>query len=178
MYSRGGDHPVQWSEFRDFGPLSTARFDHHTRRRRRQRRKILYAAMKFSVCFAEVFQDTRTIDRRYKTPWLVGFRLQADLRLLDLTGTWPTRAGASMAIGSSEARSVTRGWSRSIYAAYPDIEGLWYGSSMHGNEPMVAFYERAQPSLPASPFFDEPLTHPVLLDPLRSTARDLGYGLV
>ncbi len=177
MYSRGGDHPVEWNEFRAFGPVSTARFDHHTDRRRRQR-KILYAALNGSVCFAEVFQDAQVIDRRYKAPWLVGFKLRADLRLLDLMGTWPTRAGASMAISSSGSRSITRNWSRNIYAAYPDIEGLWYGSSMHSNEPMVALYERAQSSLPTITSFNKPLMHPILLDPLRNAARELDYRLV
>ena len=49
---------------------------------------------------------------------------------------------------------------------------------MHGNEPMVAFYERAQSALPAFPSFNAPLTHPDLLNPLRNAARELGYALV
>lgn len=130
------------------------------------------------MCLAEVFQDTRIIDRNYKHPWLVAFRLRTDLELIDLTGLWPTLVGASMALNSSEHRSITRQWSRRIYAAYPEIAGLWYGSSMHGNEPMVALYDRAESSLPVLPSFNEPLTHPVLLDPLRNTARNLGYALV
>ncbi len=130
------------------------------------------------ICVAEVFQETRTIDRAGRDPWLAAFSLLTDLELLDLTGVWPTRAGASMAISSSEGRSRTRDWSRSIYAAYPGVAGLWYPSSMHGNKPMVALYERARSSLPVLPSFNEPLAHPVLLDPLQNAANELGYALV
>lgn len=177
LHFRGGDHPSEWNEFRSFGPHNTARFDHHLKPRREQNRKIFYVATRGPVCIAEVFQDTRTIDRKGRTPWLVGFELRTDLQLLDLTGLWPTHAGASMAIGSSEARSRTQHWSRNIYAAYPNISGLLYASSMYGNAPAVALYERAQVCLPESPFFHEALTEPVLLNPLQNTADQLGYDL-
>jgi hypothetical protein len=177
IYYRGGEYPVEWNEFRDYGPLG-GRFDHHTRPPRQQRRKILYAATKAPICVAEVFQGTRTIDRRGRSPWLVGFELRADLELLDLTGLWPIYAGASMAIGSSDFRSRTQHWSRQAYSAYPDIGGLWYASSMYGNEPAAALYERAHSSLPASPFFHQPLTHPRLLVPLQQEAKKLNYDLL
>lgn len=187
IYFQGGRHPSEWNEFRGFGSLSTARFDHHARRRRpEQKRKILYAATTVQICAAEVFQETRTIDRSGRNPWLVGFELRADLDLLDLTGEWPTSAGASMAIGSSESRSLTRHWSRSIYGAYPGVAGLWYASSMYGNQPAVALYEKAQPFLPESPLFHVPLTYegnvPLanegLLTLLKYTARRLRYDIV
>jgi hypothetical protein len=178
IYFRRGYYPNEWNEFRRFGPLRTARFDHHTRPQREQKRKILYAATMVPTCIAEVFQETRTIDRKGRDPWLVGFRLRADLDLLDLTSEWPTSAGASMAIGSSDARSRTRHWSRNIYAAYPGIAGLLYASSMYSNQPMAALYEKAQPMLPELPSFHAPLTHQGLLTILQFTAKRLRYDLV
>jgi len=177
LYRRGGDHPSKWNEFRAFGPLSF-RFDHQTTPKREQPRAILYAATWGPICVAEVFQDTRTIDRFDRDPWLVSFRLQDDIELLDLTGLWPVRAKATMAIGSSGARSRTRHWSRNIYAAYPGIVGLWYASSMYGNQPMVALYERARRALPRVPSSHASLAAPALFTALQNTANELGYGLV
>jgi len=80
-----------------------------------------------------------------------------DVGLLDLTGPWPTRAGASQAL-SSGPRSRAREWSRRIYEDYPMIEGLYYPSSMHGARyAAVALYERAESSLPPRPSFHRAL---------------------
>lgn len=137
---------------------------------------IFYCAVHGPTCFAEVFQDIRVIDRSADDPWLVGFGLARDLTLLDLTGTWPTRAGASMAINSGPRPRAQR-WSQAIHEAYPDIEGLYYPSSMHGNRPTLALYERALTALPRAPIFHRPLGDPALLSVLRHVAWDLGYGL-
>ncbi len=107
----------------------------------------------------------------------MGFAPARDLTLLDLTGAWPTRAGASMAL-SSGPRSRSRPWSAAIYAAYPRIQGLYYPSSMHANQPAVALYERALEALPATPVFHRPLRDPALLSDLERAARHLGYRLV
>jgi hypothetical protein len=159
-----------------FGPLSS-RFDHHLSPPHLQNRGILYAAAHGPTCLAEVFQDTRVIDRVAKDPWLAGFALQRSVRLLDLTGSWPTRAGASMAINTGSRPRAQR-WSLVIYEAFPQGHGLHYPSSMHGNQPAVALYERALPSLPPIPVFHRPLRDPALLPVLKRVARDLGYGLV
>ena len=55
--------------------------------------------------------------------------------------------------------SYSRNWARGFYDAYPQIEGLWYPSSMT-NEPVIA------------------LNDPILLTPLRNSAEDLGYDLI
>jgi hypothetical protein len=176
IYFAGGSHPVAWNAFRFFGPTHS-RFDHHDPPPSVQARGILYAASKPTTCLAEVFQATRTIDRASHDPWLVAFELQRDVALLDLTGVWPTRAGASMAI-SSGPRPRARQWSRAIYAAYPAVEGLHYASSMHANEPTVALYERAVGALPATPAFNRALADRALLRRLNAAATHLGYGLV
>jgi hypothetical protein len=176
IYSAGGPHPVTWRDFRHFGP-NKARFDHHDLPRGTQARGILYAAREPLTCLAEVFQATRVIDRAAKDRWLVAFDLARDISLLDLTGVWPTRAGASMAINSGQ-RPRARRWSRAIYAAYPGAEGLLYSSSMHANKPCVALYERAQTATPAAPSFHRALSDPSLLGRLNTAATRIGYGLV
>ena len=176
IYFAGGEHPVSWRDFRFYGPTSS-RFDHHEPPARRQARGILYAAGSPVTCLAEVFQSTRVIDRVSNAPWLVGFDLVRDVAALDLTGTWPTRAGGSMAIGSGP-RPRARRWSQAIYASYANVDGVLYASSMHANEPCVALYERAAGAIPAAPAFHRALSDPALLPRLDAAAATLGYRLV
>jgi len=178
IYFRSGDHPGRWDGMRAFGPLPDARFDHHAKPQRVQERGILGATgdEAIATCIAEVFQDGRLVDTGRRDPFLAGFELAGDVPLLNLRGRWPTRAGASANINSGP-RPRCRRWSRVIYDAYPDIAGLLYASSMNGNEPAIALYERAAPSLPAAPVFDRPLSEAALLLPLERIASSLGYGL-
>jgi len=176
VYRRGGRHPTLWDRLRDFGPTA-ARFDHHLPPPRVQERAILYAAGHGPTAIAEAFQDTRLIDRAARDPWLVGFRLARPLTLLDLTGPWPTRAGASMALATGP-RPRARRWAQAIYDAYPDLDGLYYPASMHGNRPALALTDRARPAIPPRPEFHRPLADPALLRMLEKVAFDLGYGLV
>jgi RES domain len=161
IYHRGGAHPAAWNRFRHFGPVPTMRFDPHSLPACEQSRGIVYAALRVYTCFAEVFQETRTIERYRGGPCLVGLELARSVALLDLTGTWPTRAGASMA-RSSGRRDRARAWSARIYEDYPEVEGLYYPSSMDGNQPAVVLYERAQDALPARPVFHRTLADPAL----------------
>ena len=177
IYFRAGAHPSRWNGFRAFGPTN-ARFDHHPPPAKRHRtRAILYAAESGPTSLAEVFQQTRVIDRTANSPALAAFRLTRDVPLLDLTGMWPTRAGASMAIHSG-SRVKARAWSRAIYAAYQGIEGILYASSMNANRPAFALYERARSALPATPALDLPLATPALTAPLAAAALEFGYAVV
>ena len=176
LYFRGGSHPTFWNALRAYGPTQ-GRFDHHLSPPRVQDRSILYAAEEGAICFAEVFQDMRLIDRTARDPWLAGFVLRGPLRLLDLTGAWPTRAGASMAINTGPRFRAQR-WSRAIYEAYPEACGVYYASSMYRNRPCAALYERGAETLPKMPEFHRPLRDPALLPVIRRVAKDIGYGLV
>jgi hypothetical protein len=176
VYFRGGRHPGVWNGWRAYGPVPGGRFDHHEPPPRPQPRAILYAAADGVTGLAEVFQAARVIDATTHQPWLVGFSLGEELTLLDLTGTWPTAAGASMAI-SAGPRPRAQRWSRAIYEAYPGVQGLWYPSSMHANRPAAALYERARPAVAATPFFHRALADPLLADLLAWAAEALGYGL-
>jgi hypothetical protein len=176
IYFAGGAYSATWNGFRLFGPTNS-RFDHHEEPARLQARGILYAAASPVTCLAEVFQATRVIDRGAGAPWLVGFDLVRDVRLLDLTGAWPTRAGASMAINTGP-RPRARRWSMLIYATYPNVAGIYYPSSMHGNESSMAFFERAQGAMPAAPIFNRALSDPTLALRLGTAAAALGYKIV
>jgi hypothetical protein len=177
IYFRAGAHPARWNGFRSFGPTGS-RFDHHPPPAKRHRsRAILYASDSGPTSLAEVFQHTRVIDRFADSPALAALELTAELELLDLTGAWPTRAGASMAI-SSGSRARARAWSRAIYAAYPSIAGLRYPSSMNANQPAFALYERARSGLPPVAAFDLPLAAPSLAAPLAAAAIRFGYAMV
>lgn len=179
LYFRGGSHPTTWDRMRHFGPAG-ARFDHHTHPKRVQTRGISYLAAGGQAgitCLAEVFQDTRIIDRFRNAPWLVAFELTRDVGLLDLTGRWPTAAGASMAINSG-SRAKARKWSRAIYGAFPSIDGLYYCSSMNSNQPAIALYERALDSFPSAPSFNRALAAPGMLTVLSNAAHALNFGLL
>jgi hypothetical protein len=174
IYCRGGQHPSGWRDFRRWGPVRNGRYDHHAEPPREQRRGILYTAVHIPTCLAEVFQDSRTIERSRNRPWLVGFALARDVTLLDLTGTWPTRAGASMAIHSGR-RDRARAWSRRIYEDYRALDGLRYPSSMGGNQPIVALYERAADAVPPRPVFHRALADPALDRAVVQAAAAFGY---
>jgi hypothetical protein len=94
--------------------------------------------------------------------------------LLDLTGRWPTRAGASMAL-STGRRDRARAWSRRIYEDYPAVDGLHYPSSMDANQPAVALYERARDALGPRPVFHRALADAALNAVLGKAAMVFGY---
>ena len=56
----------------------------------------MYLASDIPTCLAEVFQSTRQVDRRDRHPWLVSFRFNSTLLLLDLTDAFPVQGGGSM----------------------------------------------------------------------------------
>ena len=181
VYFSRSAHPRAWNEFRFHGPTNS-RWDHHLSDSRgeaiTQERGIYYAASDAKTCLAEVFQETRRIDRAYQSPWLVIIATQAPLALLDLTGAFATRMGASMAIHTG-SRARARGWARDLYEAYPKAQGILYAASMHGGKPALALNDRAlrSPFLPSHPLFHRALADDVLLDPLKHAALALGYAL-
>jgi hypothetical protein len=181
VYHTGSTAAIAWNAFRTVGPMA-ARWDHHRPNAAggavNQVRAIYYAAQDAKTCFAEVFQSTRRIDRAYNSPWLVIFETAHPLLVLDLTGDFATRMGASMAIHSGSRRRA-RGWARDLYEAYGEIQGIYHASSMNGGAPALALNERAQrPSpFPAHPAFHRALADDAMLDVLKRAAKDLGYAL-
>ena len=177
IYFAAGPHPVRWNQFRAAGP-SAARWDHHLPEQRGggEHRANFYCARDIDTCAAEAFQATRRIDRVRNAPALVVFALREAIALLDLRGTFATTIGASTAIHSGP-RSRARAWARELYDAYPDIQGLHYGSSMNGHAPAIALNERAQRAMPLQPQFHRALNDDMLIDTLERIALRLSYGL-
>ncbi|HWB66917.1 MAG TPA: RES family NAD+ phosphorylase [Mycobacteriales bacterium] len=182
IYRTGGRHPQRWNEFRAVGPVATGRFDPHPLTADSEPAVargcgVLYAGLSLRTCVAESFQLARVVDRRVDRPWLVVFRPRRVLRLLDLAGTWPTRAGASQAIASGP-RDRAQAWAREIRAAYDDIDGVWYRSSMDAGNPAVCLWEPATDAIPDRPWANLPLDAPGLQLPLGRAARALGYRVL
>jgi len=182
-----GRYPSGFARFRYFGPTAS-RFDHHLPgpggRGQSGPRGILYAVyadgdrLAFATALAEVFQETRTVELSHEGPRIAVFRTLRDLPLLDLTGHWTTRIGAHAGL-SSGPREITREWSRDFYAAYPDIEGIRYRSSMSGGRSIaVALYERSLSAIPSAPFSDRPLGDRTTRRTLIQVAALLGYQVV
>ena len=172
-YARGGSHPTTWRGFRVDGPLPGARFDHHVAG---DRRGVLYASGSLQTCVAKVFQGSRVIDR-----------FAADRCLA--ASVWRNRSACSISRGTGRpapaparqsppvrVRGLKRGPVRSTRRT-PNVEGIWYPSSMHGGHPAVVLFERAEPALASIPDVDIPLSHPGLLPDLVRTAESLGYLL-
>jgi hypothetical protein len=107
---------------------------------------------------------------------LVVFALREPVTLLDLRGTFATTIGASTAIHSGP-RSRTRAWARELYEAYPNVQGVRYGSSMNGHAPAIALNERALAAVPPVPLFHRALNDDMLVDILQHIALRLSYGL-
>ena len=174
-----GPHPAAWNSFRYWGPAGS-RFNHHlldaAGNPHFQSRGVLYAAKSAQTCLAEVFQETRVVDVQRQAPYLVVWDLAADLVLLDLTGPFATRMGASTAIHSGP-RARTRPWAAALYEAYPDLDGIAYCSSMNGNAISYALNERAQGKgpFPTTPSFIRPLADPYIADLIDEAANVLGY---
>jgi RES domain len=179
IYFAAGPHPSRWNTFRSFGPVD-ARWDHHLPNSRgaavEQSRAVFYCAPDIDTCVAEVFQATRRIDRARNAPWLVVFALSEPVTLLDLRGTFATTIGASTAIHSG-SRSRARAWARGLYEAYPQIQGLHYGSSMNGHASAVVLNERARDALSERPEFHRALNDDILVQTLQHIALRLSYGL-
>ena len=178
VYYAAGRYPTAWNRFRYFGPLN-ARWDHHAPTAAvAPVRGIYYAAPDAKTCLAEVFQMTRRIDRASQSPWLAVFESAQSLLVLDLTGDFATRMGASMAIHSG-SRERARGWARDLYDAFPNIQGIRYASSMNGGAPAFALNERALHGtlFGPHPLFHRALADDVMLDPLKHAAQALGYAL-
>ncbi|HTL23698.1 MAG TPA: RES family NAD+ phosphorylase [Mycobacteriales bacterium] len=173
-----GEHVVPWNALRHYGPVASCRFDPQPPPPRPdQADGVTYLAISAQTALAEAFQTRRLVDRHLGGPSLVGLRLTRPVRLLDLSRVWPTRAGASQAI-SSGRRDLAQAWARRLREAFPELEGLWYPSSMDGGGWCVALWTPAADALPDAPVLSRPLADPALADRLAGTAARLGYRLL
>jgi RES domain len=183
IFAASGPYQQQWNSFRRTGPLPHARFDTHPPGPRggptdAAGHGVLYFGLSVRTSIAEVFQDTSVVDRSTRKPHLAVFRPTRTLRLLDLVGLWPTRAGASQEI-SSGPRERTQAWARAIRTAHPELDGLWYRSSMDSGNPAVCLWDPpAGSAIPPHPDVFVQLDHPGLDVPLARVCDDLNYTLL
>jgi hypothetical protein len=179
IFAAGGQHRQRWNSFRYSGPLPHARFDPHPPGGGGGKdHGVLYFGLSVRTSIAEVYQSSSIVDRSTRRPHLVVFRPVRTLCLLDLTGLWPTRAGASQEI-SSGAKLITQAWARAIRAAHPSLDGLWYRSSMDSGDPAICLWDPpAGSSLPVTPEVLLPLDYPGLDLPLARICADLNYTLL
>lgn len=188
IYRRAGSHPGSWGQFRSYGP-TPSRFDHHLSPAQNQDRAILYGALEELVwvdgvqwgkatftALAEFFQATHTIDVTDRAPSLAVFQLVRELALLDLTGSWTTRAGGNQAICGGE-HDRARQWARAIYDRYASLEGVVCTAQNYGHGRTAALWERAQSALPLQPLLDVSLADPRFASDLRRAASALAYEL-
>ncbi|UVS80200.1 RES family NAD+ phosphorylase [Actinokineospora sp. UTMC 2448] len=183
VFAAAGAHRQRWNSFRFTGPLPHARFDPHplgpdAGPAHDSDHGVLYFGLTVRTSVAEVFQQTSVVDRKTRRPHLVIIRPRRTLRLLDLTGLWPTRVGASQEISSGN-KTVTQAWARAIRQAHPDLDGVWYRSSMDGGEPAVCLWDPpAGNAMPAAPDLLLPLDYPGLDLPLARICDELNYTLL
>lgn len=183
IFAAKGLHPQRWNSFRYTGPLPHARFDTQPPSpdgsfTHAHDQGVLYFGLSVRTSVAEVFQATSVVDRRTRSPFLVVLRPRRTLRLLDLAGLWPTRVGASQEI-SSGPKHLTQQWARAIRAAHPELDGLWYRSSMDSGAPAVCLWDPpGGTGLPAVPDVLLPLEHPGLDLPLARVCEELNYTLL
>lgn len=172
-----GPHVLAWNALRFYGPAA-GRFDPQPPSAGPSaERGVMYAAVEqVAVTVAEVFQRTRRVDVTAGGPWLTGLHLNRPVSLLDLSGGWPTQAGASQTLCSGPGPRA-QAWARAITDAWPDLEGLWYPSAMLGGGHCVALWTPAADVLPTEPARSMPLAHPAFWDPLAMICEQIGYRL-
>lgn len=180
IHNVGGKHPSRWDELRTFGPVDSRWDPHPEPRGVHLGHGVAYAAPNPTTSFGEVFQRTRRIDLTDPEQYLTGWRPARELRLLDLTDTWPSRQGAAGAL-SAAPKPVCRAWARAIFDELvldgPRVDGLRVTSTIT-NRPMVVLYDPAADSYPAAPAISRPLSHDDLVPAVDLAVEELGYGLV
>ncbi|MBB4912388.1 RES family NAD+ phosphorylase [Actinophytocola algeriensis] len=182
VFVAAGAHQQRWNTFRHTGPLPHARFDPQPPPPNggvvtAPKHGVLYFGLSVRTSIAEVFQASSIVDRSTRRPHLAVFAPVRPLKLLDLCGLWPTRAGASQEI-SSGPKDITQAWARTIRDAFPGLDGLWYRSSMDSGDPAVCLWDPpAGDALPLTPEVLLPLDYPGLDLPLARICDSLNYVL-
>ena len=170
-----GAHVLPWNALRTYGPLPSMRWDPHPGSRPGPHVEgVLYACTDVATALAEVFQATRVIDTRAGAPRLTAWEPVRPLRLLDLSGTWLIRNGASAALITA-SRSTCRHWARTIHTGWPHLDGLAVPSTMT-NRPNIVLW--SADSSPESPAFSRALAHPLVWSIAQVSAATIGYRIL
>lgn len=171
-----GEHVLAWNELRRFGPLPSMRWEPHPGPTPAPSDEgVLYASGDVATALAEVFQTTRLIDTRMSAPRLTAWQPTRPLRLLDLSGTWLIRNGASTALLSAP-RSICRRWARAIRTTWPELDGLAVPSTMTAAQNVVLWGPAAD-VMPELPAFSRDLAHPLVWTLAQQAADEIGYRI-
>lgn len=176
IHSTRGRHPQPWNGLRHFGPVASCRFDPHPSPAGMHPVGVAYTTLDVPTALAEVFQSSRRVNRHRNGAHLTAFQPARPLRLLDLTGEWPLRAGASHALNTGR-RDACRAWARAFVDTWPDLDGLLHTSSMTGRACLTLFTAAAD-RFPPAPLFSEPLNHPGLGLSLATACDHIRYRLL
>lgn len=176
VHLRAGPHPTEWFAFRSFGPLPAGRFDPHDLPTGPDKlQTVAYTGRRtddvdaLTVCLAEAYQRTRTINVRLHDPHFTVFTLALPVHLL--------------ALGHTTAnRQQTQDWARQRYATTPPSDGVIYPSeqarSLGHAENICLWGPHAVNALPQHPLMSRPLSDPALLGAVQEACTRLGYLLI
>lgn len=144
IFSTTGPYPSAWNELRTFGPLPGQRFDPHPLPQGEHPGVgVLYASTTPVTAFAEVFQDTRIIDRVQNGRTLASFKPTRELILLDLTSNFPVRNNGAAAMQMDD-KQHTQTWARAVHDQLgTKIDGMYHLSSIT-TEPIVTLFSRVE----------------------------------
>lgn len=156
IYRSASKRRVTWDQLRTFGPVKGMRFDPHpVPPGVHPDHGVMYTAGDFLTTFAEVFYETRVIDRHDESPVLVSWKPTRPLLLLDLTQRWSVRNSAATSLQMIDDKNITQVWAREIQRQLgSQIDGLVHTSSVGGGCNYTLF-ERSKriPSFPSRPLF-------------------------
>ncbi len=203
IYNRLGAHLTRPDQLRIWGPIPTARFDHHEppAGMHADPDSVTAATGYYSIdpptpsaprpghllaldspivtAVAEAFQGNRIIacsDRK----GLAIIRTMDDIEVLDLSSGWATRAGAGNHL-STGPHPTTKRWARAIHDAYPDLAGMTWVSSVHPPGRALVLNERAADGkgvVASRLHFDRPLSDGMSSALMAAAASVIGYAIV
>lgn len=179
VHYSSGAYPAAWNEFRTYGPLERSRFDPHPLPPgEHPGYGVIYTAPDHATALAEVSHPAGKINLSARTPILSGWQSTRPLRLLDLTGDWPARNGASRALQYAP-RSTCRAWARAIkQQAGADTDGLLAEGTLIAHSLIVVLFQPATPHLPPAPELSRALSDPAIAPLIAHAAKRAGLGIV
>ncbi|OOP59534.1 hypothetical protein BMF89_20415 [Arthrobacter sp. SRS-W-1-2016] len=166
-------HVIPWNRLRTWGPVAGSRWEPHPLPPGDAAPLgAAYLGEDVLTCLAEVFQLTRFVDIDRDAPYVTAFRTTRDLTLVDLTGDWLLKAGASARVAFGE-KARTRAWARAIHEAWPDIDGVYSLSALALRHKVVTLW--TDDAIPAAPDFSHPLSSPAIIADIVSEAAKIRY---
>jgi len=176
IHLRSGPHPAEWYQMRSYGPLPQGRFDQQPPPPHADpQHQVMYVARHdegislLTVCVAEAFAPTRTVDTRYGSPHFTVFATAAPLRVADIGH-------------STNDRAATQSWARTQCSTTQPPHGVLYPSAqahhLGAAQNLCLWGPQASAALPDSPDVTIALNDPAILGALQDTCHALGYALI